>query len=55
MDRSKWSVVAADPGLMTDAVMHGIVETAVWFDDFEEEAYALADAAPTTGSTLGGR
>ncbi|NEK40637.1 hypothetical protein GR250_04215 [Rhizobium leguminosarum] len=30
-------------GLMADGVMHGIVETADWFDDFEEEAEALAD------------
>ncbi|MCW1753035.1 hypothetical protein [Rhizobium acaciae] len=30
-------------GLMADGVMHGIVETADWFDDFEEEAEALED------------
>lgn len=28
-------------GLMADGVMHGIVETADWFDDFEDEAEAL--------------
>ena len=28
---------------MADGVMHGIVETADWFDDFEEEAEALED------------
>jgi hypothetical protein len=30
-------------GLMADGVMHGIVETADWFDDFEEEAEALEE------------
>ncbi|EJC76899.1 hypothetical protein Rleg10DRAFT_5589 [Rhizobium leguminosarum bv. trifolii WSM2012] len=30
-------------GLMTDGVMHGIVETADWFDVFEEEAEALEE------------
>lgn len=30
-------------GLMADGVMHGTIETADWFDDFEEEADALED------------
>ncbi|WP_426122481.1 hypothetical protein [Pararhizobium sp. PWRC1-1] len=29
-------------GLMADGVMHGIIETADWFDDFEEEAEELS-------------
>lgn len=31
-------------GLMADGVLHGIVETADWFGDFEDEAEALAEA-----------
>ncbi|MBY3575420.1 hypothetical protein HFN65_31270 [Rhizobium laguerreae] len=31
-------------GLMADGVLHGIVETVSWFDDFEEEAEALTEA-----------
>lgn len=30
-------------GLMADGVLHGIVETADWFDDFEEEADVLVN------------
>lgn len=31
-------------GLMADGVLHGIVETADWFDEFDIEADALAEA-----------